>query len=148
MTATVTRRSALTAAAALAVGAVAGFAYGRSNDARKSPNTGGGYGYGAGNGGSSGGAPQPIAPLATVPDGGGLITSGVVLTRSGNTVKAFSSTCTHLGCTVNKVSSGKIFCPCHGSVFDAATGAVVQGPASSPLPAVPVTVRGGEVYTA
>ena len=144
MSGTVTRRSALTAAAALAVGVVAGFAYGRSNDARKAPSSGGGYGYG----GSPGGAPKPLAPLAMVPDGGGLITSGVVLTRSGSTVKAFSSTCTHLGCTVNKVSDGKIFCPCHGSVFDAATGAVVQGPASSPLPAVPVTVRGGEVYTA
>lgn len=147
MTATVTRRSTLAGAAALAVGLIAGFAYGRNNDARKSPGSGGGYGY-AGGGGSTGGAPKPLAPLAKVPNGGGLITSGVVLTRSGATVKAFSSTCTHLGCTVNKVSGGKIFCPCHGSVFDASTGAVVQGPATSPLPAVPVTVRGGEVYTA
>lgn len=146
MSGTVTRRSALTAAAALAVGAVAGFAYGRNNDARKLPSSGG-YGYGGG-GESSGGAPQPIAALSKVPDGGGLITSGVVLTRTGDEVKAFSSSCTHLHCTVNKVSDGKIFCPCHGSVFNAATGAVIQGPASSPLPAVPVTVRGGEVYTA
>jgi nitrite reductase/ring-hydroxylating ferredoxin subunit len=147
MTATVTRRSALTAAGALAIGLVAGFAYGRNSDARNRPSSAGGYGYGGG-GGSSGGAPKPLAELATVPDGGGLITSGVVLTRTGGAVKAFSSTCTHLGCTVNKVSDGKIFCPCHGSVFNAATGAVVQGPASSPLPPVPVTVRGGEVYTA
>lgn len=145
MSGRVTRRSALTGAAALAVGAVAGFAYGRSSDARKSPSSGGGYDHEAG--GPSSVAAKPLAPLAKVPDGGGLITSGVVLTRSGNAVKAFSSTCTHLGCTVNKVSDGKIFCPCHGSVFDAATGAVVQGPASSPLPSVPVTVRDGEVYT-
>jgi Rieske Fe-S protein len=124
MSGTVTRRSALTAAGALAVGAVAGFAYGRSNDARKTPNSAGGY---PGAGGSSGGAPKPLAPLAKVPDGGGLITSGVVLIRTGSTVKAFSSTCTHLGCEVNKVSGGKIFCPCHGSVFNAATGAVVDG---------------------
>lgn len=147
MTGPVTRRSTLAGAAALAVGLIAGFAYGRNSDARKSPSPGGGYGYGGGSA-STGGAPKPLAALAKVPDGGGLITSGVVLTRSGSTVRAFSSTCTHLGCTVNKVSAGKIFCPCHGSVFDAATGAVVQGPASSPLPAVPVTVRGGEVYTA
>jgi Rieske Fe-S protein len=63
-------------------------------------------------------------------------------------VHAFSSTCTHLGCTVNKVTKGKIYCPCHGSVFSAQSGAVEQGPATRPLPAVQVTVRNGMVYRA
>jgi Rieske Fe-S protein len=85
-----------------------------------------------------------------VPVGGGLILDNpaIVLTRtSGNDVHAFSAVCTHQGCTVNKVAGGTIDCPCHGSRFDAATGAVVRGPAARPLPAVTVTVRGGNVYT-
>ena len=143
----VTRRSALAGAAVAVVGAVAGFVYGRTSDAAKATGTSGGYGSGYGSG-SSASSGKLLTPLTKVPDGGGVITSGVVVTRSGSDVHAFSSRCTHLGCTVNSVSKGKIFCPCHGSVFNAATGAVVQGPATSPLPQVAVTVKDGGVYTA
>jgi Rieske Fe-S protein len=76
-----------------------------------------------------------------------VIAGGLVITRSGSTVRAFSSTCPHQGCQVNKVSDGKIDCPCHGSVFDARTGAVLAGPAPSGLPPRPVTVRNGEVFS-
>jgi Rieske Fe-S protein len=76
-----------------------------------------------------------------------VIKGDVVLTRSGSTVHGFSATCTHQGCTVNQVSDGTIDCPCHGSKFDAATGAVVTGPAPAPLPPVRVTVRNGEVFS-
>jgi Rieske Fe-S protein len=150
MTATVTRRSALTAAAAAAVGVVIGVVYGRNSDAAekpaRSPYGAGGGGYGDGGDGNQG--PQVLAKLSDVPENGGVITSGVVVTRgSGDTVHAFSSSCTHLGCEVNKVASGKIFCPCHGSVFDASTGDVVQGPASSPLPPVAVKIENGDVVT-
>lgn len=137
----VTRRSALTAAAVAAVGGVIGFAWGRSSDAAKPGGRKGG-GYGATSGG------KKLVALDRVPDGGGVITSGVVVVREGADVHAFSATCTHLGCTVNSVSKGKIFCPCHGSVFDARTGAVLQSPATSPLPKVAVTVKGGQVWTA
>jgi Rieske Fe-S protein len=148
MSTTVTRRSALTAAAAAAVGVAVGILYGRNSDAAekptRSPYGGGGYG----NGGSNGGGPQVLVKLSDVPEGGGVITGGVVITRaSGDTVHAFSSSCTHLGCDVNRVASGKIFCPCHGSVFDATTGDVLQGPASSPLPPVQVSIENGDVVT-
>ena len=96
------------------------------------------------------GAGKALATVADIPDGGGLILSqpAVVVTRSGAQVHAFSSVCTHQGCRVDKVSNGTIDCPCHGSVFDAATGKVLAGPAPSPLPAVAVTVRDGQVFSA
>ena len=86
-----------------------------------------------------------------MPAGGGIVLAGkdVVLTKSSDgTVHAFSATCTHQGCTVDRVASGTIDCPCHFSKFDATTGAVVSGPATRPLPKVAVTVRAGQVYTA
>jgi Rieske Fe-S protein len=70
----------------------------------------------------------------------------VVTLGSDSTVHAFSATCTHQGCTVSAVRDGVITCPCHGSRFDARTGAVVTGPAPRALPPVPVVVRDGAVY--
>jgi cytochrome b6-f complex iron-sulfur subunit len=55
----------------------------------------------------------------------------VFLFRKGNSFRAASAVCTHLGCTVNLMGDG-FHCPCHGSVFDK-TGAVVSGPAPSSL---------------
>ncbi len=61
---------------------------------------------------------------------------------------AYSAVCTHQGCEV-AYQGGNLACPCHGSVFDPANGAeVVAGPASRPLPEIPVKVEGGEVVKA
>ncbi len=61
---------------------------------------------------------------------------------------AYSAICTHRGCTVG-YGNGNLACPCHGSVFDPANGgAVVNGPATQPLPEIPVEVRNGEVFRA
>jgi Rieske Fe-S protein len=98
----------------------------------------------------SSGTPTALATVADIPEGGGIVLQdqSVVLTReTGDKVHGFSAVCTHQGCLVNQVSAGRITCPCHGSAFDAATGAVVAGPAPSPLPAVPVAVVNGSVYT-
>ena len=73
----------------------------------------------------------------------------VVVTRgTGDDVHAFSAVCTHQGCTVGSVERGVIVCPCHGSEFNAQTGAVTVGPATRPLPAVAVAVANGNVVTA
>jgi cytochrome b6-f complex iron-sulfur subunit len=45
---------------------------------------------------------------------------------------AISLICTHLGCTVTRVTTG-FLCPCHGSQYDA-DGIVVGGPAPKTLP--------------
>ncbi len=58
---------------------------------------------------------------------------------------AYSAICTHRQCEV-AYSDGNLACPCHGSVFDPADGgAVMNGPATEPLPEIPVEVRNGEV---
>ena len=92
-----------------------------------------------------------LATLDEVPAGGGLVLAdrSIVLVRGdGDEVHAFSAVCTHQGCAVSTVADGAIDCPCHGTRFDARTGAVLTGPATRPLPAVAVTVSGSDVVTA
>ena len=65
---------------------------------------------------------------------------------SGSTFVAFSAICTHAGCAVQYDPSNVQFvCPCHGGVYDARTGKVVQGPPPAPLQAIPVHVVNGEL---
>ena len=156
MSAPMTRRSVLNGTAVVAAGAVAGYLVTRRSDAVQAATTSaasGANGYGpasAGGGSGSGGGADPVARVDDLPDGGGVVLGDqhVVLVREGDQVHGLSATCTHQGCTVSDVADGRITCPCHGSVFDAATGAVVTGPASSPLPEVAVEVRDGAVYLA
>ncbi|KQY43983.1 Rieske (2Fe-2S) protein [Cellulomonas sp. Root137] len=92
-----------------------------------------------------------LAAVDDIPDGGGIVIADekLVLTRDGDTVRCFSAVCTHQGCLVGGVRDGEIRCPCHGSAFDAATGAVVQGPATEPLEAEEIEVTDqGEVLRA
>jgi len=95
-----------------------------------------------------------IAALADVPVGGSKSvkladgTTVLVSRPTASTAACFSSVCTHQGCTV--AASGKQFvCPCHGSIYNAFTGAVIQGAVSgqAPLPAVPVHVANGQIVT-
>ena len=94
-------------------------------------------------------AGQDVAALADIPVGGSIdATIGgepVLLSQpTAGKVVAFSAICTHQGCVVAAAGS-QFECPCHGSVFDAATGAVEQGPAPKPLPQVAVSVDGDRV---
>jgi cytochrome b6-f complex iron-sulfur subunit len=57
----------------------------------------------------------------------------VVAYRSGNSLKFFSSRCTHLGCRINHFEGDSLVCPCHGSRFSR-EGFVINGPAIKNLP--------------
>lgn len=87
------------------------------------------------------GAAADAIKQADIPVGGGKIVDKVVITQpTAGTFKAFSAVCTHQGCTVSKVENARIICACHNSVFDAATGAVVSGPAKTALSATSISV--------
>ena len=59
--------------------------------------------------------------------------------------RAFSAVCTHVGCILNKIADGTIDCPCHGSEFKITNGAVVTGPAPTPLPKKKIKIEDGKV---
>ena len=69
----------------------------------------------------------------------------VWLVRSGSSVRAWSTTCPHLGCSVDKASSAKgFYCACHDSSFDDA-GRRQSGPAPRDLDALDTRVDDGVV---
>jgi len=84
-----------------------------------------------------------LAMVTDIPLGGGkvFLNQKVVVTQPSKGVfRAFSAVCTHVGCICNKVANGTIDCPCHGSEFKITDGAVVTGPAPTPLPTRTITV--------
>ena len=94
------------------------------------------------------GASGAIAAVADIPVGGGLILANeaIVLTQpTAGEVKAFSAVCTHQGCLVSEVVDNEIICPCHGSRFSGLDGAVITGPAQTPLESASIVLDGGSV---
>lgn len=82
-----------------------------------------------------------------------MVTAGgreILLLNVNGRVYGLENLCIHGGCRLQhgKLEGERLTCPCHGSVFDAATGAVKNGPAESPQPAVPVMVKDGGIYLA
>jgi 3-phenylpropionate/trans-cinnamate dioxygenase ferredoxin subunit len=62
---------------------------------------------------------------------------------------ATSDLCTHEECPLSEegeVVGNEVHCLCHGSKFDIRTGAVIDPPATEPLPTYAVELRGQDVY--
>ena len=111
----------------------------------------GSSGAGSGGGSSAGGSGQALAALSSIKVGSAVSAQDsrgnpiIVARPSADAAVAFSAICTHQGCTVAPAGS-QLDCPCHGSRYSATTGKVLGGPAPKPLPSIPVTVRGGQVF--
>ncbi len=68
------------------------------------------------------------------------------LVNLGKEYKAFSATCTHLGCKVRwEGHKQRFFCPCHKAIFSS-DGKVVSGPPPRPLDEFKVEVDRDFVY--
>jgi Rieske Fe-S protein len=151
-----TRRSVVLGAGgvglAVALSACGGYSagtdtVGTGGDDRGSGGTGGGGGAEA----ADGAAPGTLGTTDAIDVGGGKIfkDAGVVVTQpSAGEFKAFSATCTHMGCTVGTVSGGTINCPCHGSKFKIDDGSVARGPASRPLETKAIAIKDGRISLA
>jgi Rieske Fe-S protein len=98
--------------------------------------------------GSSSSSGTSLAKLADIPVGGSLAVEVggkpiIISQPTEGKVVAFSAVCPHQGCTVGVAKPLK--CPCHGSAFNPATGALIKGPATRGLTAVNVSVSGEKV---
>ncbi len=143
----VSRRHALTGAAAVSLGLPVLNACGGDGESADDP---------APSGDSSSATPSESSPpetdpgvidTADVPVGGGLIVaaSKVVITQPAEgEFKGFSAICTHQGCLVADVTD-TINCGCHGSTFSIETGEPTGGPASSPLEEMSLAVEGDQI---
>ena len=61
----------------------------------------------------------------------------VAVAHLANQLFAVADTCTHEGCSLAEGDLSDtdvaVECPCHGSVFDLATGEPLEGPATDPV---------------
>ena len=93
-----------------------------------------------------------VASTKDVPAGKmiGIENSGqkVVVANVEGSYFAIGNICTHRGCKLSQgtLTGQQVQCPCHGSIFDLKTGAVVKGPASRPEQSFKVKVDGDAVF--
>lgn len=66
----------------------------------------------------------------------------VLVTRTEQGFRAYSSTCPHLGCRVHWEADKKRFlCPCHNGVFDESGAAISGPPADDGQSLIPVSIQ-------
>ena len=70
---------------------------------------------------------------------------GILIRTPAGDLRAFSATCTHLGCIVQyRDDLGHIWCACHNGHFDL-NGRNIQGPPPAPLNAFAVNIRDDQI---
>jgi nitrite reductase/ring-hydroxylating ferredoxin subunit len=71
----------------------------------------------------------------------------VALALAGGGWHAVEAWCTHAECPLTDgwVEGAALRCPCHGSLFDLATGRPLEGPADEPVRVFPTRVLDGRV---
>lgn len=91
-------------------------------------------------------------PVAEMPPAGSALMfrfgshPAMLIHHSDGTMVCFDAVCTHLGCTVQyQPNERRIFCACHGGVYDDHTGANVAGPPPKPLAIYHVETRDEQV---
>jgi thiosulfate dehydrogenase [quinone] large subunit len=98
---------------------------------------------------------KKLGSASVVPVGGSATFSdpatgdpGLVIQGTSGHFVAFDAVCPHAGCTVAYQHGAKVIaCPCHGSEFNAQTGAVETGPASQDLRVISVQLgTDGNLY--
>lgn len=74
--------------------------------------------------------PEPGKAIRVTVDG-----DAVAVFNVGGQLYGVAAKCTHVGGPIDRgpVAGTTVTCPWHGSQFDLATGAVLQGPAAQPL---------------
>lgn len=87
-------------------------------------------------------------PLADVPEAGSMMffkfgtRPALLIHHHDGALVCFDAVCTHLGCTVQfEPDNQRIFCACHGGVYDMRTGEVTAGPPPRALPRYQVEVQ-------
>lgn len=92
-----------------------------------------------------------VVALADLPDGEPVKVDAagvaVLVIRRGETISAIGDTCPHLGGPLHegKIDGDCVRCPWHDSVFRLDDGALVHGPATTPVDAYEVRVVDGQV---
>jgi Rieske Fe-S protein len=95
--------------------------------------------------------PTKVSTLSEIPVGGSTTAMlgqiPIILEQpTAGTVIGFSAVCTHMGCIVQAALEVHQFqCPCHGSIYDSNTGAVINGPTILPLRKLKVSLQGDSV---
>lgn len=96
---------------------------------------------------------ETVASTGDVPEEGvlGVVKADgqrVCLIKSRGRISAVADNCTHQDFEMalgDVLPDGTIQCAWHGARFDCATGAVKQGPATSPLPVFEVKIEGSTI---